>query len=330
MFSKVGSANLTLGYQTYGQNVQGNAKPSNGRVSTDQSSAHASSKTLDNQPSNTSLLHSGQRSSFQPVARLSAASELQPQASSLSDRSSSSSSSSESPPTLGDDSQTDKLERGSQAQDQALISQLAARDREVRAHEQAHMAVGGAYAGAAKYQFQRGPDGVNYAVGGEVPIDVSKAANPEQTIRKAQIVRRAALAPAEPSPQDRLVAAEASRMEMQARQELALELRQEPSRQRGGSEASNANPYEMSDAISAQDRQGMSKSAALSQDQAPQSAGLTANQGAGHGGMTDNGLINSHDVGGRPAAIASRLLAGIAASSGFAGPSPGDLLNEFA
>ena len=107
------------------------------------------------------------------------------------------------------------------------IRKLAERDREVRAHEQAHQAVGGQYAGAASYTFERGPDGKNYAVGGEVPIDTGKVANdPEATLDKAETIRRAALAPAEPSSQDRRVAAQAVQMAVEARadiQELARE-----------------------------------------------------------------------------------------------------------
>ncbi len=101
------------------------------------------------------------------------------------------------------------------------VRQLAARDREVRAHEQAHAAVGGRYAGAPTYEFTRGPDGVSYAVAGEVSIDTSKVPNdPQATIEKAQLLRRAAFAPAEPSVTDRRVAAEAAQMEAQARTEL--------------------------------------------------------------------------------------------------------------
>lgn len=107
------------------------------------------------------------------------------------------------------------------------IKELSARDREVRAHEQAHAAVGGQYAGAPRYQFQRGPNGVSYAVGGEVSIDVAPAATAEETIRKMQIVRAAALAPAEPSAQDRRVAAQASATLAQAQAELAAETREE-------------------------------------------------------------------------------------------------------
>lgn len=113
-----------------------------------------------------------------------------------------------------------EVEQKIESLEQDQISELAARDREVRAHEQAHAAVGGAYAGAPSYQYEQGPDGVNYAVAGEVPIDVSRAATAEETIRKAQVIQRAALAPAEPSPQDRAVAAQAAQMELQAQAEL--------------------------------------------------------------------------------------------------------------
>jgi SprA-related family. len=119
----------------------------------------------------------------------------------------------------------DAAERRRLAQQEQLIQNqiksLAARDREVRAHEQAHVAAGGQYAGAASYQYERGPNGVNYAVSGEVRISTSEEPTPEATLRKAQIIRRAALAPAEPSPQDRRVAAMAAQMETAARAEIA-------------------------------------------------------------------------------------------------------------
>src|SRR5690606_27045580 len=106
-------------------------------------------------------------------------------------------------------------------QEQEEIRELAARDREVRRHEQAHAAVGGKYARSPVYEFVRGPDGVRYVVAGEVSIDTSPVAgDPEATISKAQQIRRAASAPAEPSPRDRRVAAEAAVMEAEARIEL--------------------------------------------------------------------------------------------------------------
>lgn len=100
------------------------------------------------------------------------------------------------------------------------VAQLKRRDAEVRAHEAAHQAAGGASAGSASYDYQRGPDGGNYAVGGEVPIDVSRENEPQATINKMEQVKAAALAPAEPSGQDRAVAAQADAIKAQAQQEL--------------------------------------------------------------------------------------------------------------
>ncbi len=101
------------------------------------------------------------------------------------------------------------------------VTDLKRRDREVRAHEQAHKAAGGGHTGAIQFEYQTGPDGRRYAVGGEVAIDVSAVAgDPRATIAKMQQVRRAALAPAQPSSQDRAVAARASALEAQARAEL--------------------------------------------------------------------------------------------------------------
>ncbi len=108
------------------------------------------------------------------------------------------------------------------AQEQREVQRLAKRDREVREHERAHQAAGGQYVrGGPHYETQRGPDGETYAVGGEVQIDTSPVpGNPTATIQKMQQVRRAALAPAQPSAADRRVASEASRKESAARQEL--------------------------------------------------------------------------------------------------------------
>ena len=100
------------------------------------------------------------------------------------------------------------------------VEELKRRDREVRAHEQAHKNAGGPFAGNPRYETVRGPDGQTYAVSGEVSIDTSEVPNnPEATIRKMEIVKRAALAPSQPSAQDRQVAAEADRKIQKARQE---------------------------------------------------------------------------------------------------------------
>jgi hypothetical protein len=104
------------------------------------------------------------------------------------------------------------------------LTELKARDREVRAHEAAHQSAGGQHAGAISLTYERGADGAQYAVGGEVPIDVSPVAeDPQATIEKMRTVRSAALAPAEPSSQDRAVAAQAMQTLLQAQAELAAE-----------------------------------------------------------------------------------------------------------
>jgi len=113
------------------------------------------------------------------------------------------------------------------------VEKLKQRDREVRTHEQAHVSAGGQYVrGGIKYEYQKGPDGRNYAVGGHVNIDVSEAETPERTIVKMQQVKRAALAPAEPSGADRSVAAVAAQKEQQARADILKERQAEVSKSR--------------------------------------------------------------------------------------------------
>src|SRR5690554_5745273 len=110
-----------------------------------------------------------------------------------------------------------------------VVEQLKARDREVPAHEMAHLAAAGGLAtSGASFTYQRGPDGVSYATGGEVNIDVSRGDTPEDTLRRAQIIRAAALAPAEPSGQDRSVAAKATQMEAERSEEHTSELQSRP------------------------------------------------------------------------------------------------------
>ena len=102
------------------------------------------------------------------------------------------------------------------------VESLESRDREVRTHEQAHVAAAGElFRGGPYYEYRRGPDGERYAVGGRVSIDTSPADTPEATIAKAAKIRAAALAPAEPSSADRAVAAKAAQMEREARAEQA-------------------------------------------------------------------------------------------------------------
>ncbi len=121
---------------------------------------------------------------------------------------------------------TDSLDLSPEAQQQ--LRKLQARDREVRAHEQAHVAASGGYLqGGINYTYTKGSDNKMYAIGGSVSLDVSPIpGDPEATAQKARTIRAAALAPANPSAQDQSVAAQASAMELQARREAANEKRE--------------------------------------------------------------------------------------------------------
>jgi len=106
-------------------------------------------------------------------------------------------------------------------EDQRRVDELEKIDKKVRIHEQAHLNAAGGYAkGGANYDYVTGPDGKRYANGGHVNIDTSPEKTPEATIRKADIVRKAALAPADPSPSDRQIAADATKMKLDAQKEL--------------------------------------------------------------------------------------------------------------
>ena len=96
------------------------------------------------------------------------------------------------------------------------------RAESVAAHERDHQAALGPYAASGiSYTTRRGPDGRRVATGGSIRADLSPVpGNPQATLRKANTVRRAALAPGDPSSADMKVAADAYRLAQQAREEL--------------------------------------------------------------------------------------------------------------
>ncbi|MDR1979093.1 MAG: hypothetical protein LBQ42_10220 [Synergistaceae bacterium] len=108
-----------------------------------------------------------------------------------------------------------------QTSEQEAVRGLKQIEQEVIAHEAAHQAAGGRFAGAVSYSYTQGPDGKRYITGGEVPINVPASSDPEQTLRDMEQVQRAALAPGNPSGQDRSVAAAAAAVAAQARQQLS-------------------------------------------------------------------------------------------------------------
>lgn len=146
-------------------------------------------------------------------------------------------------------------------QEKRQVQELQATDANVRSHEAAHKAAGGSLAGGASYTYERGPDNKMYAVAGEVSIAIGGGNTPEEKLSRAQQVRRAALAPSDPSPQDLKVAAQAISMEMDARAELAqksqnsntdegdtsTQFYKAPDDESSNESAKSTNPYEKSE-----------------------------------------------------------------------------------
>ncbi len=105
------------------------------------------------------------------------------------------------------------------------VEELQRRDQEVRAHEQAHAAAG---ATNVRYEYQVGPDGRPYAVGGSADMQtMAMGSDYDSRIAQARQMRAAALAPGDPSPQDMAVAAKAMRLEAEAIAEKAEAEREE-------------------------------------------------------------------------------------------------------
>ena len=112
----------------------------------------------------------------------------------------------------------DKAEDKKEAREQKLENI----QREVISHEAAHQAAAGEFGGGVSYSYTE-VDGKTYITGGEVPIKLKEGRTPEETLRNMQQVQRAANAPADPSGQDRAVAAKAAAIASKARQQIAQE-----------------------------------------------------------------------------------------------------------
>lgn len=118
-------------------------------------------------------------------------------------------------------------------EEERVVRELAERDREVRVHEQAHAVAAGPYmVSGPHYEYQRGPDGKSYAIGGYVKLDTAPVpGDPEATVRKMTTLYRAALAPVNPSDTDRRIAAKVSAEKVRAQQEVTSERNQKLSEQ---------------------------------------------------------------------------------------------------
>lgn len=135
--------------------------------------------------------------------------------------------------TKSNPQQKDENSTALTSQERTELTKLQSVDTKVRAHEAAHQS-GAAASGGASFTYAKGPDGVMYAVGGEVPVRIQSGSTPQETISNAQGVIATALAPADPSPQDISIASKARVMMMKAQQEFAQEIQEK---------ISNSNEY---------------------------------------------------------------------------------------
>ncbi len=107
------------------------------------------------------------------------------------------------------------------AEEKKDLNKLRLRDMEVRAQIQAHLASAGKYSsGGVNYEFERGPDGQSYATRGEVNIDIPEGKTPEENLRIAIQVERAATSSPRPTQADRTVSSAARRKAALARKEI--------------------------------------------------------------------------------------------------------------
>lgn len=124
------------------------------------------------------------------------------------------------------------------------IRELQERDAEVRAHEQKHIAAAGAYTrGGPVYEYQTGPDGRMYAIGGEVELDTSMPKDPDAALAKARTLRSSATATGEPSSADLSIASYANQMEADARAEKAQKTEEQPQKRDSNSSSSPLEAY---------------------------------------------------------------------------------------
>jgi len=90
-----------------------------------------------------------------------------------------------------------------------VLEKFRKKDAEVRSHEQAHATIGFTTT-PISYNYQKGPDGKMYAVGGRVKLDTSLPDDPKDVSFKLDLMKKAASAPADTSGADNMIAAQAN------------------------------------------------------------------------------------------------------------------------
>ena len=110
-----------------------------------------------------------------------------------------------------------------------VLQKLKAKDQQIKSHEQTHSALSGANSSNPHYNYQVGPDGKMYAVGGSVTMDTSIKIDPNNqnstsnALLKLDQLQKATSSVDEPSSADMSIATKANfmkiRLQMQTQDE---------------------------------------------------------------------------------------------------------------
>lgn len=92
---------------------------------------------------------------------------------------------------------------------QRVLSKFKEKDAQIKAHEQSH-AANAPTVGGISYNYQQGPDGKMYAVGGSVRLDVSMPQDPKSAELKLEQLKKSALSVDDPSGADMTIASQAN------------------------------------------------------------------------------------------------------------------------
>jgi len=90
-----------------------------------------------------------------------------------------------------------------------VLQKFKNKDAEIRTHEQAHASIGHTTS-PISYNYQEGPDGKMYAVGGSVRLDTSIPDDPNAAMLKLDMLQKAASASINPSSADNAISSQAN------------------------------------------------------------------------------------------------------------------------
>ena len=92
---------------------------------------------------------------------------------------------------------------------QRVLQKFKKQDAEIKSHEQIHASIGQTTT-PISYNYQQGPDGKMYAVGGSVRLDTSMPSDPKAAAFKLDMLQRAASGPSDVSGADVAISSQAN------------------------------------------------------------------------------------------------------------------------